>query len=53
MDETQEVIDYLDSLIEKANEALSSQMTLNRVWWEGYKVAAEKSKEFVEEWMLN
>lgn len=53
VDETQEIVDYLDGLIEKADKALSDPKTLNKMWWEGYKRAAEKSRDFVEDWMLN
>ena len=51
MDETQEIVDYLDGLIEKAEMALSDPGTLNKMWWEGYKRATEKAKYFVEDWM--
>ena len=52
MDETQEIVDYLDGLIEKAEKALSDPTNLNKMWWEGYRRAAEKAKDFVEDWML-
>ena len=49
MEEIEEITDYLDQLIEKADKALTMP-DANHQWWEGYKRAAEKAKDFVEEW---
>lgn len=52
MDEIEEITDYLDQLIEKAEKALAKpdNNEWDVGWWEGYKRAAENAKEFVEDW---